>query len=69
VLGNQRLLALDIALKDTPARWWGEHKEKIKDWYQCKRLLAQKKEATNNISKMDKGHQQNTWRSAEHCGK
>ena len=36
VLENQRLLALDIALKGTPARWWGAHKEIVKDWYQCK---------------------------------
>ena len=39
MLENQRLLALDIALKATPARLWGTHKETIKDWYQCKRLL------------------------------
>jgi hypothetical protein len=39
VLENQRLLTLDIALKDTPARWWGAHKDTIKDWYQCKWLL------------------------------
>jgi hypothetical protein len=39
VLENQRLLALDLALKATPARWWGAHKETITDWYQCKRLL------------------------------
>ena len=26
---NQRLLALDIALKVTPARWWGAHKKNI----------------------------------------
>jgi hypothetical protein len=39
VLENQRLLALDISLKDTPTRWWDAHKETIKDWYQCKRLL------------------------------
>jgi hypothetical protein len=39
VLPNQRLLDLDIALKETPARWWGAHKETIRDWYQCKRLL------------------------------
>jgi len=39
VLDSQRLLALNIALKDTPARWWGAHKETIKNWYQCKRLL------------------------------
>jgi hypothetical protein len=36
VLENQRLLSLDIALKATPARWWGVHKETIQDWYQCK---------------------------------
>jgi hypothetical protein len=39
VLENQRLLALDIALKATPSIWWGAHKETIKDWYQCKRLV------------------------------
>jgi hypothetical protein len=33
VLENQRLLALDITLKITPARWWGAHKETVKDWY------------------------------------
>jgi hypothetical protein len=26
VLENQRFLSLDIALKETPARWWGAHK-------------------------------------------
>jgi hypothetical protein len=36
---SQRLLALDIALKATLSRWWGTHKETIKDWYQCKWLL------------------------------
>jgi hypothetical protein len=30
---NQRLLALDKALKATLARWWGTHKEIITDWY------------------------------------
>jgi hypothetical protein len=39
VLENHRLLSLDIALKETLAIWWGVHKETIKDWYQCKRLL------------------------------
>jgi hypothetical protein len=38
-LQNQRLLSLEIELKETPARWWGAHKETIKEWYQCKRLL------------------------------
>jgi hypothetical protein len=36
VLENQRLLALDLALKDTPEIWWGAHKETVTDWYQCK---------------------------------
>jgi hypothetical protein len=40
VLENQRRLAFDIALKATPARWWGGHKGIIMDWYQCKRLLC-----------------------------
>jgi hypothetical protein len=31
VVENQRLLALDIALKETHARWWGAHKEIVKD--------------------------------------
>jgi hypothetical protein len=35
----QRLLFLDINLKETPTRWLGTHKENIHDWYQCKRLL------------------------------
>jgi hypothetical protein len=39
VLENQSLLSLDITLKATPTRWWGVHKETVKDWYQCKRLL------------------------------
>jgi hypothetical protein len=39
VLENQQMLALDLALKATPARWWGTHKETITDWYQCKHLL------------------------------
>ena len=28
----QRLSSLDIALKATPARWCGAHRETIKDW-------------------------------------
>jgi hypothetical protein len=39
VLENHRLLAMDISLKETHAIWWGAHKETVKDWYQCKRLL------------------------------
>jgi hypothetical protein len=26
------LLALDVFLKATPARWWAAHKEGMKDW-------------------------------------
>jgi HEPN domain-containing protein len=36
VLENQRLLSLEISLKETPTRWRGAHKETVKDWYQCK---------------------------------
>ena len=36
LLENQRLLSIHLELKATPARWWGVHKETIKDWYQCK---------------------------------
>jgi hypothetical protein len=39
VLENQRLLALDIELKETPTIWWGAQKETIKDWYQCEWLF------------------------------
>jgi hypothetical protein len=34
------LLSLDIALRATPTIWWGAHKETIKEWYQCKRILC-----------------------------
>jgi hypothetical protein len=56
VLENQRLLALDIALKETPARWWGAHKETVKDWYQCKRLLCIRfgaEQGSNQLQKYD----------------
>jgi hypothetical protein len=59
VLENQRILALDITLKETPVRWWGEHKEIVKDWYQCKRLLRIRfgaEDGTNQLQKMtDRG--------------
>jgi len=38
VLKSQRLLVFYISLKETPTHWWGTHKERIHDWYQCKRL-------------------------------
>jgi hypothetical protein len=40
VVENQILPVLDISLKATPSRWWGTHKEKINNWYQCKILLC-----------------------------
>jgi hypothetical protein len=55
-LENQRLLALDISLKETHSRWWGAHKEMIQDWYQCKRLLRIRFEAEqgkNTLQKYD----------------
>jgi hypothetical protein len=39
VLVQQRLLALDEALKETPTRWWGTHKKNIMEWVQCRTLL------------------------------
>jgi len=37
---QQRLLAMDEALRATPARWWGEHKINITDWIQCRTLMT-----------------------------
>lgn len=34
----QRLLALDITLKATPARWWSTHKN-IEGCHECRRLM------------------------------
>jgi hypothetical protein len=34
------MLALDEALKATPARWWGTHKKNITEWVQCRTLLT-----------------------------
>jgi len=39
VVEQQRLLALDVSLKETYARWWVAHKISIQDWSQCKRLM------------------------------
>jgi hypothetical protein len=36
---QQRLLAMDEALKATPTRWWGAHKSNITDWIQCHTLM------------------------------
>jgi hypothetical protein len=56
VLNSQRFLALKITLKATPKMWWGTHKETIRDWYQCKRLLRIKfgtEQRTNQQQKYD----------------
>jgi hypothetical protein len=39
VLKQHKLLALEIVLKATPARWWVTHKENIEDWQQCRILI------------------------------
>jgi hypothetical protein len=54
VLENQRLLALELALKATPTRWWGAHKATITNWYQCKRLLRIRFSAAQKNSKQQK---------------
>ena len=35
----QRILALDVSLKDTLAQWWATYKQMIHDWEQCCRLM------------------------------
>jgi hypothetical protein len=37
---QQILLAVDEALKETLARWWGTHKNNITDWVQCHTLMT-----------------------------
>jgi hypothetical protein len=37
---QQILLAMDEALKETPARWWGTHRNNIIDWIQCRTLMS-----------------------------
>jgi hypothetical protein len=50
---QQRLLALDVTLKVTPTRWWVVHKDGIRDWQQCRRLL-QVRFGTENEDTMQK---------------
>jgi hypothetical protein len=54
LLDNQILLALDLALKATPTRWWGAHKENIRNWYQCKRLLRIRFDAKKKNNKQQR---------------
>jgi hypothetical protein len=37
---QQRLLAMDEAMKATPVIWWGTHKSNITDWIQCRTLMT-----------------------------
>ena len=37
---QQRLLAMDEALKSTPTTWWGMHKSNITNWVQCCTLMT-----------------------------
>jgi len=37
---QQLLLALDEALKETPAIWWRKHKKNIAEWVQCHTLMT-----------------------------
>jgi hypothetical protein len=37
---QQILLAMDEALKATPTRWWGTHKNNITEWVQCRTLMT-----------------------------
>jgi hypothetical protein len=39
VLEQKRMLSIDVVLKVTPTRWWVAHREEIKDWSQCNRLM------------------------------
>jgi hypothetical protein len=37
---QQIFLAMDEALKSTPAIWWGTHKKNITEWVQCHTLMT-----------------------------
>jgi hypothetical protein len=37
---KQCLFAMDEALKSTPVRWWGTHKNNITEWVQCHTLMT-----------------------------
>ena len=36
---EQRMEAIDLAVRATPARWWHAHKENITSWDDFKRLV------------------------------
>ena len=37
---EQSIIAMDLAVRATPARWWYAHKENIASWDDLKRLMA-----------------------------
>ena len=37
---EQRMTAIDLPIRATPARWWNAHKENIPSWDDFKRLMA-----------------------------
>ena len=37
---EQRIAAMDLAVRATPARWWYAHKENIASWDDIKRFMA-----------------------------
>ena len=36
---NHHFQALDLALRATPARWWGAHKDSFDEWRDYKRIM------------------------------
>lgn len=49
---KDRLGALNVALRATPARWWSTHKKHITDWSQCKMLMEIRFAATQEYFKV-----------------
>jgi hypothetical protein len=53
---DQRIVVLDLALEDTPARWWASHKEVIRNWEDVKHAIQcrfQDKEQLKSEMQMD----------------
>jgi hypothetical protein len=39
IVEDQRILVLDIALQDTPGRWWTNHKALVENWDNVKQAF------------------------------
>jgi hypothetical protein len=39
IVEEQRIFVLDLALQDTPARWWATHKASIIEWEDAKQAI------------------------------